>query len=211
MQKKSIKSFDILEMENYEEKGKHYVTGYANIKDVADSYGDIPHSLNGSPVYDLSRFSLNPVALVDHVKSVGNIFGVFIVGPGATYEDSRGLRFKLRLMDEPQTDIAKHAVEAYKSGMARAFSIGGEWAFNDPKNKDHLTTAIIHEISGVAIGADKFALSDLPYIKSIEHEKDESDNCRAKALEMLIQEYRQKPCDLILKGIETLKGVIDEH
>lgn len=207
MEKITRKSFDILEMEGYEEDENYYITGYANVKNVADSYGDIPYNLNGAPVYDLTtRFALNPVALVDHVYSVGNIFGVFIVGEGATYEDARGLRFKLKLMPEPETEIAKHAVQAYKSGFARAFSIGGQWTYGDEKNKNHLTKALINEISGVAIGADRFGLSDVPYVKAYQQEKAQIDQ-RQKALKLLIGEYRKTPSDLILKGIQTLTGV----
>lgn len=196
------KQIDIADLKVFDEEGASYITGYANTKGVADSYGDIPMSINGEPVYDLtSRFERNPVALVDHGRSVGNIFGVFVLGPGATYEDERGLRFKLRLMDNPKTAIAQHAVEAYKSGFARALSIGGEWLFKDPKNKKHLTKAIIYEISGVAIGADSFAVTEKPYVKS---EKTEDEDHR-EVLEILIEEYRKSLSSQVLKAIEAVK------
>jgi hypothetical protein len=37
--------------------------------------------------------------------------------------------------------------------------MGGEWRFEDPMNPAHLTKAIIHEGSCVAIGADMNALA----------------------------------------------------
>jgi hypothetical protein len=114
------KVIEIVDFKSEKTEDGHYITGYANTKGKADAYGDIPMSLNGKPVYDLSKFKRNPVALVDHQNSVGNIFGSFIIGTGATEEDEKGLKIKLRLMDNPQTDVAKHAVEAYKSGFARA-------------------------------------------------------------------------------------------
>lgn len=201
-----------LEIEDFEVKTEGdgaekatYIYGYANTKGKPDAYGDIPHNLDGNPVYDLSsRFKSNPAALVDHTNSVGNIFGVFIVGKNATAEDEKGLRIKLRLMDNPQTDIAKHAVEAYKSGFARAFSIGGQWKFEDPKNKSHLTTAIIHEISGVALGADGSALSTVSKPKSLP-EITEAERKRL-VLEELIKEYRASLSREILETIQILTG-----
>ena len=49
------------------EDGTTYLQGYANTKGVPDSYGDIPMSLNGAPVYDLdTRFKDNPIILLNH-------------------------------------------------------------------------------------------------------------------------------------------------
>jgi hypothetical protein len=186
------------------EDGATYITGYANNKGVVDSYGDIATSINGQPVYNLTkRFQYNPVALVDHGRSVGNIFGAFVLGPGATFEDEKGLHIKLRLMDDPQTEIARHAVAAYRSGVARAFSIGGEWIYDDPTNKSHLTSAIIYEISGVAIGADPVALSNAPQYKSMDKEAEGRES--QKVLEILIAEYRKSLSSQILSAIEHIQ------
>jgi hypothetical protein len=208
-----MKSKDVVieDFKAFEDNGAHYITGYANTKGVEDSHGDIAMSLNGAPVYDLtSRFQFNPVALADHGRSVGNIFGAFVMGPGGTYEDERGLRFKLRLMDNPQTDIAKHAVEAYKSGVARAFSIGGEWFYKHPENKKYLTSAIIYEISGVAIGSEPMALSSAPSYKSIDEETEAKQ--RHNVLEILVSEYRKTLSSQILSAIEYLgKGDVNDN
>lgn len=195
---------EILEYKSEQTADGFYVTGYANTKGNEDAYGDIPTNYKGRPVYDLSRFKKNPVALVDHENSVGNIFGIFVIGQGATEEDAKGLKIKLRLMDNPATDIAKHAVEAYKSGFARAFSICGLWLYEDKENPKHLTKAIIHEISGVAIGADGQALSSSPKPKMLT--MTESDK-RKMAIAELIGVYRKNPSENILKTIEILRRV----
>ena len=189
----------------FTDDGATYITGYANTKGVVDSYGDIATSLNGAPVYNLTkRFQYNPVALVDHGRSVGNIFGVFILGHGATFEDEKGLHVKLRLMDDPQTEISKHAVYAYKAGFARAFSIGGEWKYDDQNNKNNLTSAIIYEISGVAIGAEPMALSNAPMVKNIDKNTEASQS--QMVLELLISEYRKSLSGQILAAIEHIKN-----
>lgn len=203
------KVIEITDFKSEKTEDGHYITGYANTKGKADAYGDIPTSLNGKPVYDLSKFKRNPVALVDHQNSVGNIFGSFIIGPGATEEDEKGLKIKLRLMDNPQTDVAKHAVEAYKSGFARAFSIGGRWLFENKDNPAHLTKAIISEISGVAIGADSYALSRAakPKMDSKMTEAEKTRNVIAE----LVGAYRKTNDAAILNTIKILKEGIKDH
>lgn len=194
----------LIEIEDFkvtEEGDSFYVTGYANTKNRADSYGDVPTNYKDEPVYDLQRFKKNPVALVDHENSVGNIFGSFVIGKNATHEDEKGLRFKLRLMENPQTDIAKHAVEAYKSGFARSFSIGGQWQFGDKENPSHLTKAYIHEISGVAIGADSHALSDADKVKSYKVTEGEK---RQFVIESLLKEYRETQSPEVLQTLKIL-------
>lgn len=199
------KQFDLIDFKAEQTDDGFYITGYANTKGKADAYGDIPTNLDGKPVYDLkSRFAKNPVALVDHENSVGNIFGVYVLGKGATEENENGLAIKLRLMDNPQTDISKHAVEAYKSGFARAFSIGGQWFFEDPTNPKFLTKAIIHEISGVAIGADGNALSSTQKPKS--YQEITEPERREIVIAGLIAEYRKSESHHILNTIEILRS-----
>lgn len=179
-----------------------YITGYANTKNKADAYGDIPTNINGNPVYDLSRYKLNPVLLVDHMNKISSIFGVAIFGQDGTKEDEKGLYVKFRLMDNPVSEIARHAVEAYKNGFARTFSIAGEWAFDDPKNKSHLTGAYIHEISGVAVPADPRAVSNSDKPKSL----DEDKAGRQTLIEELIGVYRKTLSESVLNTIQILKN-----
>lgn len=195
------KSFDLLDYKIDKTDAGTYISGYANTKNKPDAFGDIPTNYKGEPVYDLSRFEKNPIALVDHENKVGNIFGTFIVGPGATSEDATGLKIKLLLMENPQTEISKHAVEAYKSGFCRAFSIGGKWLYEDKANKSHLTKGIIYEISGVAIPADPDALSSVNIPKSFQIAED--DNWTA--INQLVGVYRKTLDENVLKTIQILK------
>ena len=184
-----------------------YIFGYANTKGKPDAYGDIPTSLNGKPVYDLSRFKKNPVALVDHYNSVGAIFGAFIFGgDDGTMEDDKGLRIKLRLMDNPQTDMTRHAVEAYKTGFARAFSIGGRWAYEDKENPAFLTKASIWEISGVGIPADADALSRVSRVKAAPGSPvDEVAKVKLEVMEALARKFAETGDLSLLKKIELLR------
>lgn len=188
------------------EDGTTYLQGYANTKGVPDSYGDIPMSLNGAPVYDLdTRFKLNPIILINHSYDTSAIAGVAVFGEDGTREDDRGLYVKIRLMNNPKTAETQHAIEAYKEGFGRALSIGGVWKFEDEKNPSHLTKAIIHEISLVAIGADGQALL------STERPKSAGKNENAKAsrldvLEHLIDEYRRTGDHALIECIKALRS-----
>lgn len=145
--------------------GKTYITGYANTKNNADSYGDIPTNYMDQPVYNFDkRFKANPICFVDHWSSAANIAGTFV----DYREDDTGLWFKLLLRDvktihNPET---KDAVQAFVDGFGRAISIGGRFFWGDDKNPKHLTKAIIHEISIVGLGADQQALTDVAMPKS---------------------------------------------
>lgn len=144
--------------------GGDYIEGYANTKNNEDRVGDIPTNLNGADVYVLKHFKRNPVALIDHQNSVGNIAGTFT----QISEDANGLKFKLKFMKDPQTDIAKHAKNAYLEGHGRALSIGySNPIYGDPENKQHLTSVDIHEISLVGVGADPMALTTSTIPKSL--------------------------------------------
>ena len=188
------------------EDGTTYLEGYANTKGIPDSYGDIPMSLNGEPVYDLdTRFKLNPIILINHDYSTSAIAGVAIFGDDGTREDDRGLFVKIRLMNNPKTPQTQHAIEAYKEGFGRALSIGGIWRFDDEKNRSHLTKAIIHEISLVAIGADGQALLSTERPKSA----DRGENTKATrqdVLEHLIDEYRRTGDSALISCIKALRS-----
>jgi HK97 family phage prohead protease len=191
------KKFEIADFKVSVEDEGTYITGYANTKGKPDSYGDIPYNLKGKPVYDLKRFKSNPVMLADHTNSVGNIVGNFV----KIDEDDKGLYFKAKLMDNPQTDIAKHAIEALRQGYARAFSIGGIWLYEDSKNPKHLTTAIIHEISVVGVGADGNALSEVPKVKKVDTENDVNQ----ETVEKLSKRYGADKVNKILTKIKEIK------
>lgn len=177
---------------------KIYLSGYANTKNKADAYGDIPTNFKDQPVYELTRFLQNPVLLINHDNSVDSIAGRFVeIG-----EDETGLKFKALLMSNPQTDKVKHAIEAYKQGFGVALSIGGKWVFEDPENPQNLTKAIIHEISLVAVGADGNALTDADRPKGLT--KTDGNNT-PKELVDAIKSYRESPTLGNMLKIEKLK------
>lgn len=176
---------------------KIYIAGYANTKGKADAYGDIPTNFNGNPVYDLERFKQNPVLLINHDNSVDSIAGRFV----EIDEDEVGLKFKALLMSNPQTDKVKHAIEAYKQGFGVALSIGGKWIFEDQENPTHLTKALIHEISLVAVGADGNALTEGDRPKGLA----KTDGKAPKELVDAIKAYRENPTMGNMLTIEKLK------
>ena len=164
-----------------EDLGK-WIEGYANNKLVPgtdipakDSFGDIP---TGDNVYDITRLKLNSVMLTGHDNEPFKIMGNFFF----LEEDKQGLKFKaaLRPKEEIHHPETKDAVSAFETGFAKALSIGGmfyyDWGASKPdENTFILVKAVLHEISGVGVGADPFALvSDLSKnqddIKKIEEE-----------------------------------------
>lgn len=177
-----------------------YISGIANTKGVADAYGDVP---TGKRVYDLQRYKKNPLVLVDHVNSVGNIIGRMV----KVEETDEGLIFKMRVMENPQTDIARHAVEAIKTGYAAALSIGGKWTYGkdlepakDGTPQRELTKALIYEISLVGIGADANAQTSVAKPKAMP-EKESIKNADLTPLRDLVKQMRGlKEIDNIIYG-----------
>jgi HK97 family phage prohead protease len=146
---------DIAELEVKEVGGDVIIRGYANTKGNKDSYGDIPTVMPQlrNFVYDLDRFKKNPVMLIDHYNSISHVAGSFVEHE----EDDKGLRVagKFSNSDYP---LIKHARTVYKEKHAKAFSIGGWFAYEDKDHPEHLTYVKLMEISLVGIGADEFAL-----------------------------------------------------
>ena len=54
-----------------------FIEGYANTKNIADRYGDIPsvYPQKRDYVYDLTEFKQNPVLLIDHVNKLDHLAG----------------------------------------------------------------------------------------------------------------------------------------
>lgn len=187
-----VKRFDIDDLKVDNQAEGCYITGIANNKGKVDAYGDIP---TGKNVYDLTRYSKNPVVLADHNNSVGCIVGRMV----KIKETDKGLEFKMRLMDNPQTDIAKHAIEAYKNGFGHALSIGGIWEYGkeNPDRTRELIKATIHEISLVGVGADGEALTDVPGAKSSGQEAKEQPSVDLTALMTLSKGLRELRMSLL--------------
>jgi hypothetical protein len=206
VEKKINKTFEIEDFKVDSKDGKIYISGYANTKGHADSYGDVPTNYLKQPVYDITRMQKNPVMFADHNNSIKEIMGNFV----ELEEDKKGLRFKA-LLRNPETIAQpglKDGITAFRDGFARALSIGGMWKFEDPKNPTHLTKAIIHEISGVGVGADHLSLTNTPKPKS-DPEQETPKASPLEQVEALVAEYRKSKDDSILEQIEEIKkGVL---
>jgi hypothetical protein len=201
-----FKTFELTDLDVKDSGDGFYVgEGYANTKNHPDAYGDVPTNYKGKSVYDLSRMKSNPVMLLDHEVSASMIMGKFI----ELKEDDNGLYFKsiFRPLDQVYNDNVKDAISAYINGFASALSIGGRWHFEDDKNPTHLTKAEIHEISGVAVGADPMALYSKPS-ETIEKSK-ETEGCKMlEVLEELVSEYQSTGDEKLLSTIKEIKEQI---
>lgn len=134
----------------------YVVKGYVNTKGHPDEEGDIPTSINGKPVYDISRYMKNGVLLVDHQNSGEKIAGSCI----SAKEDEVGLfcEFKLMPLDSCFDPGVKHAVSAAMNGFLLGFSVCGKTERGVSSNPSIITGFKIFEISLVAIPCDEFSL-----------------------------------------------------
>ena len=149
---KGNKEFQLADFKAVEENGVVKISGYANNKNIADRYGDIPTPFNRSFVYELEEYRRNPVLLLDHEAEVKKLCGTVT----EIREDERGLYFEATLSNSDLPEV-KHARTLIQEGMLKTVSIGGIWLYEDIENPAHLTLAKIFEISLVAIPADTYA------------------------------------------------------
>lgn len=133
-----------------------FIEGYANTKNKADRYGDVPtvYRAKRDYVYELTEFKKNPVLLIDHVNRIDHLAGSVT----EIYEDSRGLYFKALFSASAHPTVA-HARQIYREGHAKGISIAGRFHYEDPSNPQNLTLAEIFEISLVAVPADPDGLA----------------------------------------------------
>lgn len=155
MENMQVKILPMVDFKAISENGKLTISGYANTKNKADRYGDIPTVLTDKRdyVYDLSEFKKNPVMLLNHNNKVESIAGSY----PEVKEDEKGLFVKGVFSDSELAEI-KHARQVYGEGHAKALSIAGKFLYEDEKNPNNLTLAQIYEISLVAVPADSNAL-----------------------------------------------------
>jgi len=205
-----VKTFDISDLKIAEENGLVVIRGYANTKNKADRYGDIPTVFPSlrNYVYELSEFKKNPVMLLDHRNEVSHIAGSF----KEIEEDEIGLRVKAVFSNSELPEI-KHARTVYLEGHAKAFSIAGQWFYEDKDNPTHLTYAKIYHISPVGVGADPDALgfADIENIKNINdnnNDKDENDLESVKSILNDISETIQ--IDKFKENVKSLKELIEK-
>ncbi len=152
----AIKILPITSAKITEDKGLVYLEGYANTKNKADRYGDVPtvHAKKRSYVYELKDFLKNPVLLIDHVNALDHLAGSVV----EIKEDEQGLFFKA-LFSTSQHPIVAHARHIYKEGHAKGISIAGRFHYEEAAAPNKLTYAEIYEISLVAIPADPDSLA----------------------------------------------------
>ena len=158
-----IKLFALTNVKALDKDGILSLEGYANTKNNADRYGDIPTVFLPlrDYVYELEDYHKNPVCLLNHFNSTDSIVGSFNTDLGGyIIEDEIGLKFKLIFSKSDFPPVA-HARTVYLEGHGKALSIGGRWYFEDKDNTSHLTYAEIYETSLVGVGADPDALAKL--------------------------------------------------
>jgi len=133
-----------------------FLEGYANTKNQADRYGDVPsvYKAKRDYVYDLKEYLKNPVLLIDHVNSIDHVAGSM----SEIREDGKGLYFKAKFSNSGYP-VAEHARQIYTEGHAKGISIAGVFHYENPDAPDQLTLAEIYEISLVAVPADPNALA----------------------------------------------------
>ena len=150
--------FKILPITDFKAKkkdGKVTISGYANTKNHADRYGDVPTVLTDlrDYVYDLSEFKTNPVMLMDHDNRVERIAGSFTTFK----EDEKGLYVE-GTFSASDLPAIKHARDVYSEGHAKALSMAGQFYFENEDVPQQLTLAKIYEISLVGVPADPNSL-----------------------------------------------------
>ena len=149
---KGNKCFELSDFKAIDDNGLVKISGYANNKNIADRYGDIPTPYGRSYVYELEEYRRNPVLLLDHEAEIKKLCGTVT----EIREDEKGLYFEAVLSNSDLPEV-KHARTLIQEGMLKTVSIGGMWLYEDFENLDHLTLAKIFEISLVAIPADTYA------------------------------------------------------
>jgi len=156
VKKPALKILTIDESAVKEQDGLLFIEGYANTKNKADRYGDIPtvYRKKRGYVYDLAQFKKNPVLLIDHVNRLDHLAGSVV----EIEEDDKGLYFKA-LFSASQHPTVAHARHIYREGHAKGISIAGRFHYEDDEDPNRLTLAEIFEISLVAIPADPDSLA----------------------------------------------------
>lgn len=198
---KANKDIELTDFKAVEENGLVKISGYANNKNIADRYGDIPTAYGRSYVYELEEFRRNPVLLLDHEAEVKKLCGTVT----EIREDEKGLYFEAVLSNSDLPEV-KHARTLIKEGMLKTVSIGGMWLFEDLENPAHLTLAKIFEISLVAIPADTYATFE--QVKQEKHAEPVAQKADYSALntKMTVFEMKQKLDDLEVKTHKPAKS-----
>lgn len=200
---KGNKCFELSDFKAVEENGLVKISGYANNKNIADRYGDIPTPFGRSYVYELEEYRRNPVLLLDHEAEIKKLCGTVT----EIHEDERGLYFEAVLSNSDLPEV-KHARTLIQEGMLKTVSIGGMWLYEDLENPAHLTLAKIFEISLVAIPADTYATFEQvkQEEKTAEVVEEKTPDYSALKSKMTVFEMKQKLNDLEVKTHKPAKS-----
>ena len=191
---KGNKCFELTDLKTVKENGLVKISGYANNKNIADRYGDIPTPFGRSYVYELEEYRRNPVLLLDHEAEIKKLCGTV----KEIHEDERGLYFEAVLSNSDLPEV-KHARTLIEEGMLKTVSIGGMWLYEDLENPAHLTLAKIFEISLVAIPADTYATFEQVKEKTAEVVEEKTLDYSALKSKITVFEMKQKLNDLEVK------------
>lgn len=146
---------------------KMILEGYANTKNRADRYGDIPTAMpDRGYIYELGEYKQNPVILLDHENRVDHIIGKTI----EIKEDNLGLFVKIEISGRDD-EVGKIVRKLIEEKILKTLSIAGKFYFENTNNINQLTLAEIYEISLVAVPADPMAIVDK--VEKAEKELDE--------------------------------------
>jgi len=183
--KPALKIIPLEQSKVTETDGLVFIQGYANTKNKADRYGDIPAPLHGKRdyVYELTQFKKNPVLLIDHVNRLDHLAGSVV----EIEEDEVGLYFKALFSASNHPAVA-HARKLYQEGHAKGISIAGRFHYEDDNNPNKLTLAEIYEISLVAIPADPDSLAAVPP-PAAPQEDEEAKTARLQNLQKEIEAW----------------------
>jgi len=180
----AVKILPIQDAKITDSNGLIMIEGYANTKNSADRYGDIPtvYRKKRNYIYKLDEFKKNPVLLIDHVNKIDHLAG----SVSEIREDAKGLYFK-GIFSTSEHPVIAHARHIYKEGHAKGISIAGKFHFEDLDNPDHLTLAEIYEISLVAVPADPNSLAEAME-KTLSNLESHSDSNQKMSISEIQQE-----------------------
>ena len=184
---KGNKEFTLTDFKAVEDNGVLKISGYANNKNIADRYGDIPTLFGRSYVYELEEYRRNPIILLDHEAEVKKVAGKCT----EIREDERGLYFEAEITSS-ELPLMEHVRTIIREGILKTVSIGGIWLYEDLENPAHLTLAKIYEISLVAIPADTYATFTPEQPKQAENVAEKNPDYSALNKKMAIFEMKQK-------------------
>lgn len=179
MQKRINQSLMKMQVVEADDQGtpSYYVEGYVSTKVPADQLAESSRIdwvvLAGDQVYDLSRFSQNPVCVIDHdLWSCEAVIGAWV----ELREDAVGLWARCKLRDDLTNPEAVDIVNGIRNGYIRATSIQFDAKYDHPDYDWVCTGALIYEISFCPVPANPTTLTTTPIPQAIAKQADDLPN-----------------------------------